>query len=316
MVEFALNYGVQEARLMMNTEVVVANPAPIRLPNALRQLPPLPRALGKALALIDDPSSRMSELVQVLSLDSGLTGTFLRMVNSAYYGIPRRVTSLAEAVGYLGYDTVKSVLFASSTSKVLSTAVPSYQMQPGVLWKHSIAVAAGGEWVAKRCGLTPVSEVYVAGLLHDVGKLVLDAMLNHETQWFAQPPTSGSTWLEMERLSTGHDHAEVGAIVVRTWNLPDRVVEAVACHHTPSLAERDPWFTAAIHVTNYAALSAGIGLGVDGPYYQLDPKALELLQWTDDDMAGLVDAIQQAVIKAQEILGIHVPPVQPAVGPA
>ena len=202
----------------------------------------------------------------MLSLDQGMTGLFLRTVNSAYYGLPRRITSLDEAIGYLGYETVESTIFAISASKVLSKPIPAYQLEQGMLWQHSVGVAHGAQWIARSRGFPSESDAYVAGLLHDVGKLVMDLLVDRKSTWESgmEHREEHQSWIEVERLTTGHDHAEVGAVLVRTWNLPDPVVEATACHHTPAEARIAPKLTAAVHVANAAALMAGIGLGIDG----------------------------------------------------
>jgi putative nucleotidyltransferase with HDIG domain len=291
---------------------------PIKLPAAMRQLPPMPKVLTRALTIIRDPRSRRSELANVLALDQGLTGLFLRMVNSAYYGLPRRITSLDEAIGYLGFNTVQETILAVSVNKLLTQPVPAYQLERAQLWHHSVAVATGGDWIAHRRGITPYSDIYVAGLLHDVGKLALDIMLEHKAKW--QPASipdkaaNGShkdeveqaeleAWTEFERRTTGYQHAEVSAVVVRSWNLPDRVVEAIACHHTPESATLDRHFTAAVHIADAAALMAGIGLGIDGLQYPLVEAAVTDLEWNDAEMAQLMLEMQRAVSRAEEIVG-------------
>jgi putative nucleotidyltransferase with HDIG domain len=279
--------------------------------DVLRQLPPLPQVLARALELTRDHRSRRSELAQVLSLDQGMTGYFLQMVNSAYYGLPRRITSLDEAIGYLGYETVETVIFALAASSTLSQPVPAYMMERKMLWQHSVAVAEGSDWIARERHISPRSEAYVAGLLHDVGKLGLNLALHRQPAWDEETnPDDASAadqavWTEVERQTTGQDHAEVGAIIVRSWNLPDRVIEAVACHHEPAKARLDPTFTAAVHVANVAALMAGIGLGLDGLRYALDGGAIELLAWTEDDMQRLIGQMQSAVERAEEILRVR-----------
>ncbi|MGQ9555408.1 MAG: HDOD domain-containing protein [Anaerolineae bacterium] len=277
---------------------------PVELPAVLRQLPPLPAVLSRALELTRDHRSRRSDLAKVLSLDQGMTGYFLQMVNSAYYGLPRRITSLDEAIGYLGYETVEEVIFAMSASKTLARPVPAYLLEQQMLWQHSVAVAEGSDWVARERGIEPRSEAYVAGLLHDVGKLAVDLMLHREPGWgrAAGDEENQETWTEVERRVTGSDHAEVGAVIVRSWNLPDRVVEAVACHHNPCQAELDPSFAAVVHVANVAALMAGIGLGVDGLRYVLDEGAVSRLEWNEGDMMALIEQMQGAVERAERML--------------
>ena len=277
---------------------------PIELPAALRQLPPLPAVLSRALELTRDHRSRRSDLARVLSLDQGMTGYFLQMVNSAYYGLPRRITSLDEAIGYLGYETVEEVIFALSASRTLARPVPAYLLEQQMLWQHSVAVAEGSDWIAQQRHIGPRSEAYVAGLLHDVGKLAVDLMLHRQPEWGQESDTETGqeSWTEVERRVIGSDHAEVGAVIARSWNLPDRVVEAVACHHDASRAELDPAFTAVVHVANVAALMAGIGLGVDGLRYALDEGAINRLEWAESDMMALIEQMLSAVERAQEML--------------
>lgn len=280
---------------------------PIELPEALKRLPPLPQVLTKALELTRDDRSRRSELVSVLALDEGMTGYFLRMVNSAYFGLPRRISSLDEALGYLGYEAVEEAIFALSASKTLAAAVPSYLLEREMLWEHSVAVAHGSDWLANRVQVLPRSEAYVAGLLHDVGKLGVDLILNREPAWEEAESEAADdiTWPEIERQIVGHDHAELGAAIVSSWNLSERVVEAVALHHDPSKAVVDPRFVSVIHIADAAALMAGVGLGVDGLRYSISDFAVRVLEWDAAEIQSLIGEMQVAVERAKQILRIR-----------
>ena len=274
---------------------------------ALDQIPPLPQITLRAMEVIRDPESRRADLARILAMDQGMTGVFLRMVNSAYYGLFRRITSLDEAVGYLGYETVKGVIFALSARNILARALPAYLLERYGLWKHSLATAVGCDWIAHKHRITPRNEVYVAGLLHDVGKIALDVMLEHQAYWQRDLDTEPSqeAWSLVEREITGYDHAEAGAFVVRRRNLPDRIVEAVAYHHTPERAEIDPRFTSVVHIANTGALMAGIGLGVDGLQHEFSEFAIDLLGWSHKDLAALIGVMQGAVEEAEETLDMH-----------
>ena len=275
--------------------------------SALDQIPPLPQITTRAMTLMRDPHSSRSDLAHILSMDQGMTGVFLRMVNSAYYGLFRRITSLDEAIGYLGYDTAKGVIFALSARNILARSLPSYQIERYELWKHSLASAVGSDWIASKRRITPRNEVYVAGLLHDVGQTALDVMLEHQTYWQRdlKDETTQGAWFAMEREFTGYDHAEVGAFVVRRWNLSDRIVEAVAYHHAPERAEIDPRFTSAVHIANTCALRAGIGLKAEGQQYDFSQFAVDLLGWSDQDLEGLIGVMREAVEEAEQTLDIH-----------
>jgi putative nucleotidyltransferase with HDIG domain len=281
----------------------------IRLPAVLRQIPPLPQVAVRALELIRDPGSSRAALAHVLSLDQAMTGRFLHLVNSAYYGLPRRITSLDEAIGFLGYERVHEVVVAVAASRYLTQPLPAYGLEGGMLWPHAVAVATGSDAIARQKGVRPYSEAYVAGLLHDTGKLALDIVMHHRADWAtAEREEDGrddlADWTEIERHITGYDHAALGAAIARGWNLPDRVVEAIGCHHAPSTAVLDPCLAAIVHVANAAALMAGIGLGIDGMQYVLDAEAVAALEWGDDEMAHLMEGMRLAVQNATTAVGL------------
>jgi putative nucleotidyltransferase with HDIG domain len=280
----------------------------IRLPSAINQFPSLPRALLKAQQLINDPTTEQSELLEVIRLDPGLTGTLLRLVNSAYYGLPERITDLQVAVEHVGYEMTEAVVLSTSAGDRWLEGIPSYSQEQGMLWKHSIAVAFASEALALRYGITPSSDAYVAGLFHDIGKLAMDlvAIRRPKQLGAANQEEDSSTWTQFEQQIARRSHAEVGAIVVRVWNLPDRVVEAVACHHCPSQSQLAPRFTALVHMADLAAAKAGFALSVDKPHITSDACAAALLDWTDADLAQVAAYAKDAVLAAQRLLDVAV----------
>ncbi|NPV09303.1 MAG: HDOD domain-containing protein [Anaerolineae bacterium] len=280
--------------------------AAIEIPRALRQIPPLSQALIRALQLTRDPQSHRSELAQVLSLDQALSGHFLRMVNSAYYGLPRRIGSLDEAIAYLGFETVRKAVVGLAAHAWLSCALPAYSLEPRGLWRHSVAVAEGAERIASARGLAPASEAHVAGLFHDVGKLVLDLLLDGKPEWRAAVEEEpGVDWTEVEYRLLGHHHAQVSAAVLSGWNLPEHIVEAVAWHHAPARAGAARRLAFAIHIANTAALMAGIGADMDGLPCSPDATALQELSWSERETVELAEAMPGAVAEAERLLGLR-----------
>jgi putative nucleotidyltransferase with HDIG domain len=188
-----------------------------------------------------------------MSRDISMTAKLLQLVNSAFFGLRRHVSSPGEAVKLLGLDTMKAL--------VLSVQIFSHfdHQQKGafsldVLWQHSLATSTCAKRIAQeqQSDKHVVDHAFMAGLLHDVGKLVLAANLPElYSAALVQAQTQGTTMWEAERALLGTTHAEVGAYLLGLWGLPDPIVEALAFHHCPSACP-DQRFSplTAVHIAN------------------------------------------------------------------
>jgi len=257
-----------------------------RLDNLIRQvqdLPSLPIAVTRVMQLTNDPKAGLSDVAHALASDQGLAARVLKLANSAYYGSSRRIGTVSEAVVILGMRTTRNLTLATSCQDMLEREVQGYFLPRGALWRHSLACAAAAQNLARRAHFRGTEEAFVAGLLHDIGKVVMSAYLKAE---FAQVLTRVAkgrlTFSDAEREVLGFDDAEVGARLLERWNLPTALVTAVRYHHAPSQAPESP-LAALVHVADTICLTLGIGLGVDGMAYTLDPNALAMLHLTEDD---------------------------------
>ncbi len=278
-----------------------------QLLDSVQDLPPLPQAAMKILHLIEDPDSTMTQLAQVLRLDEALLGRVLTWANSPFYGGISKVHTAEQAMMRLGMSTLRQLVLATSTTNLLGRPLRGYAMIRGELWRHSIAVASGARLVMAQNHRDLQDQAYVAGLLHDVGKLVFDTFVQ-QTDFCDLPEQNnggqdGPSFDEIESDLLGMDHAQLGAEVGRRWNLPDDLVEAIAYHHDPSRASADgKLVAAAVHVADAAALMAGLGLGIDGLDYRLDVAALEAIGWAPADMETLMTEEYHAVSWAEEFM--------------
>ena len=257
-----------------------------RLDNLIRQvqdLPSLPIAVTRVMQLTNDPKAGLSDVAHALASDQGLAARVLKLANSAYYGSSRRIGTVSEAVVILGMRTTRNLTLATSCQDMLEREVQGYFLPRGALWRHSLACAAAAQNLARRAHFRGTEEAFVAGLLHDIGKVVMSAYLKAE---FAQVLTRVAkgrlTFSDAEREVLGFDDAEVGARLLERWNLPSTLVTAVRYHHAPSQAP-ESLLAALVHVADTICLTLGIGLGVDGMAYTLDPNALAMLHLTEDD---------------------------------
>lgn len=264
------------------------------------ELPPLPQVAHKALSLLSDPEFNMRELADTLSVDQAMTSTLLHWANSSYYGLRYPVSTVHQAVAYLGEITVRSLVLTVSLSSYMNRPIPGYFLDRGELWKHSVGVAIAAKLVTKKIGYQISEEAYTAGLLCDIGKLAFDITLRKLDN--IKPEWEQKTFAELESELFGIDHAKLGAEITRYWGFPESLQDAIAYHHEPSKAEPDAILPASVHIGDSIVSMLGIGLGRDALQYRIDFSALERLCLHKNDMENLVEQVASLIIDAENML--------------
>jgi len=199
---------------------------------ARNNLPTIPTVLAKILQLVDAETASGKDLIAVVERDQALTGKLLRLANSAFFGQSRKVSTIPRAVVLLGFSTVRNLALSVKVWETLGAGVARSRLEE--LWRHAVAVAMATKALTTRLRAGDPEEAFTAGLLHDVGRLLL-AMRFRDDYWRA---VGGAGEVEaVDRLEAEHlgiDHAEVGSWVLEAWNLPPSIVELVAQHHAPT----------------------------------------------------------------------------------
>jgi putative nucleotidyltransferase with HDIG domain len=197
-------------------------------------IPPFPKCVRRVMSMLRDPRIQLTKVAEIVSLDQGFAGKVLRMANSAYFGLPRQVYDVTEALVLLGFANVKSVLVSASASHVLCCGVESYGLLEGRLWEHSVGTAYGTQMLSRKVNMRVYSLGFSAGLLHDVGKVAIDRSLSSQdrTRFWRLQRDDGEAYAE--RSLVGFTHAEVGGEICRRWGLPPAIVDAVTFHHNPA----------------------------------------------------------------------------------
>jgi putative nucleotidyltransferase with HDIG domain len=197
------------------------------------ELAALPQTTARLLQLVEEPDVESSRLLRVIELDPALTANLLKLCNSAYYGRRREAGTVDEALIVLGNRTVVTLAFATSMGKVLRGDLNGYGMAKDELWRHALAVACGAATIVTDEGREDLRDrAFTAGLVHDIGKLLLDRILARGMEW--DPHAAGQLeWIEVERQVAGFDHAEAGAALADCWRFPEALVEAIRAHHEP-----------------------------------------------------------------------------------
>ena len=153
-----------------------------RLLRFTANIPPFPKAVQRVMAMLRDHGIQLTKVAEVVALDQGLSGKVLRMANSAYFGLPRRVYNVTEALVLLGFANVRSVLVSASVGNILCGKLAAYGLEAGSLWEHSVGAAYASQMLARRIDARVYSMAFSAGLLHDVGKVAIDHALDPDTR--------------------------------------------------------------------------------------------------------------------------------------
>jgi len=199
----------------------------------IKSFPSMPATGVKMLKMLEDPETTVDEIEEVLRHDPGLTGNVLRLANSAYFGIPSKVASTRQAVLLLGLKKLIQLVIASCVNAVMDKPVPGYNMPPGDLWRHSIAVSIAAEALVKDKKHIDAEDIFTPALLHDIGKLILGHFVKEEQAAIEKIADTGVPYVVAENMVLGTDHAEVGAQILSQWSFPRDVIDAVRWHHDP-----------------------------------------------------------------------------------
>ncbi|MBD3220585.1 HDOD domain-containing protein [bacterium] len=269
-------------------------------------VPSLPAVVCQLQQYLDDPEVNFSKLARVIECDPGLTANVLQLANSAYFGWQGGIASVRDAISRLGTKRIFQMVLCMSVAPLVRKPIRGYELEAEKLWEHCVAVAIGAEKIAARRRPKVQSSAFTAGLLHDVGKVVLGTFVEIDDEPIKELVESdGLTFNEAERMVLGVDHAEVGAHLLEHWNLPADVAASTRWHHEPERADVD-WrdLVDVIHVTDVICMNCGWGLGRDGLQYRLDEDAASRLKLKSGDAQ---EAAAQVMIGLEELLTVLTP---------
>ena len=265
---------------------------PVKLQHILRRvqdLPPLPTSTMRVIALTKNPATPLKELETVIGQDLALTAGILRQANSSYYGYARRVSSTQDAIVLLGFQVIQGLAMSAAISPLLKTRVVGYKIEQEGLWQHSMLTAIAAKRLCQHRKLPYMDTAFTAGLLHDIGKLIISVYVQEVGDYLLKRVTEDKyTYVELEAKVIGYNHAAVGGFLAKIWNLPEDLVEAISYHHAPSNAQNHKELASVIHVANGLASLLGVGGGVDSFLNPIQQEALDLLILKESDLELLI----------------------------
>ncbi len=251
--------------------------------STVNNIPSVPYIIHEVSNLIGDPKTSASILGKIISKDQGLVTKILTVANSPLYGIPRRVSTIDFAIVVLGFEQIKNIVIALSMMETLKV-MGDRKFPQKSYWLHSIITAAAAQRIADDLGYQTSGEAFTAGLLHDLGILVIYKVFNNEYKRIINAvKKDGVSFLEAEEKYLGITHQEIGGFLVDKWNLPFAITEVIYNHHKPSLTEEHSELASLIHLADFMTQKLLVGNFVWDDKAKLDENVIDILKLGDED---------------------------------
>ncbi|MCC7204657.1 MAG: HDOD domain-containing protein [Phycisphaeraceae bacterium] len=265
----------------------------------------LPEVTLKIIRLVEDADSTAQDLNKVITNDPALGARILKVVNSAFYGLPGQIGSLNRAIVLLGLNAVKNIAIAASLAKLFRGGQISPHFNARDLWTHSIAVGAATRMLAEKIGLGLPDEAFLAGLIHDLGIMVeMQARRPKFVEVIEKlqlEPALPQRQVETEII--GANHEQFGAGLCSTWKFPINFVQVTGYHHRPmEVAQNSRMLTALVHVADILVAQPPLGYVRDVEISEVNPDVLKLLNLTPARLAEVVEKVPAATEEAKNLL--------------
>uniref|UniRef100_A0A7C4MMI0 HDOD domain-containing protein n=1 Tax=Desulfatirhabdium butyrativorans TaxID=340467 RepID=A0A7C4MMI0_9BACT len=269
----------------------------------IHDLPTLPRTILKITELVNNPKTSAKDLAKVITDDQVLTARLLKLVNSSFYGFPQKISTVTGAIVLLGFDAIRNLLLTTSVFDLFSNKHKANKDLQEKFWDHSLGCAIGAKAIGSFLKSEQVEELFVAGLLHDIGKIVEMMILPQEFELAVQKTRDTPiTIYQAEEEVLGFTHTEVGRVLAEKWNLPSKLTKIIAHHHHPAKAGRFAEEAAVIHVADIFCRALGLGSGGDERMPPLEPDAWSRFTFSSAVIDHLLQEIDRTFYDISSVL--------------
>jgi putative nucleotidyltransferase with HDIG domain len=261
----------------------------------VQEIPPFPQTIIKIMEITKNPDAGAKELEEEIIKDQGLTTKILQLANSAFYRGRRSIDTVRDAAVVLGFEAVRTMVLTTVIGKFMEKELPGYALEKEALWKQSQISAIMTKAVAKKVGYKKIDQAYTAGLLRDIGKVILDQYVGSAYQEINTLVEKGYTFIEAEEQVIGFNHGQVGAKIAEKWNLPEELAEVIAIHHNPRAAVINPRLVYITHIADSLIMMMGIHIGIDGLAYEFFSEATKALELNEKKLSEIMSEVADII---------------------
>jgi putative nucleotidyltransferase with HDIG domain len=274
---------------------------------SIDQLPSLPAIVTKLIQVVNSPESSADDAAKLIEKDPGLTSKMIRLANSAFYGIPRSISSVSSAVVILGFNTIRSLVLSASVMKMFAGS-----QQPAIdkekFWRHSITTAMAAKLIVRHfinVRMMDPESAFCAGILHDIGKLIFNEYMSKEyVEVTAFAEKNNMSLLDVETKVLGINHAAIGKVISDKWALPLDLEYTLVYHHEPGAADQLNELVATINYADLLAHEAGASLWENEPVYVAKNNYRSVLNVSDNDHERILQMLIDSLDKSNEFISI------------
>ncbi len=257
------------------------------------QVASLPTIYVKIDEALNSANCSNQYLVDILSEDTALSARLLRLANSAMFNFPSKIDSVSQAITIIGTQQLRALVLASSVMKLFND-IPEELINMEMFWRHSIACAVSARIIASLRRAANVEYFFLAGLLHDIGRLIMFKEIPSEMRTMMQQAKHSQQLLfKVEKETLGFHHAKLGGLLLKEWKLPQQLVDSTAYHHNPRSSADFKDEVAVIHVADIIANSLQLGSSGEHLVPALDNQAWESIGLPDAIVNTVIDELQK-----------------------
>ncbi|MBK1691638.1 HDOD domain-containing protein [Ectothiorhodospira mobilis] len=264
----------------------------------------LPAVAVRLNALVEDPEATVADIGRLISQDPALTIRLLQVANSPFYGLSHRVDTISRAVNVIGIRQIRDLVLATTVAKAFE-GIPNELMSMEDFWRHSIYCGLVARLLAEDTGLRETESVFIAGLLHDIGRLLIfnrEPDEAHQAFLLGIAKGGGMPPQRAEREVLGYDHAQVGGALAGHWNLPDNLIHCIRYHHEPLATPEYPQQVALVHIANTVAHMAELDTRDPEDAPPIEPGVWERAGLDPSILRSLIERAQQQVVEVEALI--------------